>query len=243
MSETIDTRFVAADYSCDDRIVWTRLMQAYEEHVAVHACAEIRQGIDLIGLSSEIPAYHRIRCRILDLTGWTIVPVAGLVSQLDFADLLSQKKYPFSVIMRSPPEASFTIHPDIFHDWLGHMPMLTVPSYRQYLSAYAEAVQRYSDNARVLKALSRTFWFTAETGLVLEDGNVKVFGAAILTSVKELNHALASGTKRYPFDLKDIVRRRYSYRQLQRQYYVMNSLDEFSVLSACLGDVAAAVHR
>ena len=77
------------------------------------------------------------------------------------------------------------------------------------------------------KMLARLYWFTVEFGLLENAGNLKIYGAGILSSKMETSYALESPLPvRKPFDLLEILRMPYRYDQLQKNYFIIRSFDE-----------------
>jgi phenylalanine-4-hydroxylase len=81
-------------------------------------------------------------------------------------------------------------------------------------------------NDRQLEELGRLYWFTVEFGLVEEDGDVKAYGAGLLSSYGELEHAFSEEVERRPFDLDEVINHDYSYSDMQPVLYVISSYAE-----------------
>jgi phenylalanine-4-hydroxylase len=86
-----------------------------------------------------------------------------------------------------------------------------------------EAVQRVqSDDA--LRLLSRVFWFTFEFGVVEEQGELKTYGAGILSSFGELD-AFRNAAIR-PLDFGAMARVEYDITKYQPVLFVGRSMAE-----------------
>jgi phenylalanine-4-hydroxylase len=98
-------------------------------------------------------------------------------------------------------------------------------------STSAITLPRETDDA--LRLLSRVFWFTFEFGVVEEDGELKAYGAGILSSFGELE-AFRSATIR-PLDFAEMARVEYDITKYQPKLFVARSLTEvYDALEAFL---------
>jgi phenylalanine-4-hydroxylase len=58
----------------------------------------------------------------------------------------------------------------------------------------------------IIRAMARFFWFTVESGLMQEQGGVKVYGSALLSSHSEIEHCLHSGrVQQFPLRLEWVI--------------------------------------
>ena len=78
----------------------------------------------------------------------------------------------------------------MFHDVFGHAPLLSNNDYVVFFKALGDIGLRYIDNEQVITMLQRLYWFTIEFGLIHEGGNIKYYGAGIISSKSETAHAL-----------------------------------------------------
>ena len=92
-------------------------------------------------------------------------------------------------------------------------------------SATASARRR---PARIIDLLARLYWYTVEFGLIRTTQGLKIYGAGILSSAKEVGHAIGGdGVERLPFEAAKVMRRPYEIDKLQNTYFV---LDDFRQL-------------
>lgn len=89
---------------------------------------------------------------------------------------------------------------------------------------FGDAASRAKDKKQI-RILGRLYWYICEVGLVREQGNVKAFGAAILSSISEI--ANYSEARQVPFDLKEIAATPYDYgKNVQPTYFVAESAEQ-----------------
>jgi phenylalanine-4-hydroxylase len=65
-----------------------------------------------------------------------------------------------------------------------------------------------------------------EFGLVEEHGDVKAYGAGLLSSFGELEHAFSDKVERRPFDLEEVINNDFTYSDMQKVLYVIPSYAE-----------------
>lgn len=71
-------------------------------------------------------------------------PVAALISDKEFHTLLSNQRFPAASFIRIPEELDYLEEPDIFHEFFGHIPLLT---WRRYAD-FVERFGRFTLNVR-----------------------------------------------------------------------------------------------
>jgi phenylalanine-4-hydroxylase len=86
-----------------------------------------------------------------------------------------------------------------------------------------EATHRLADEEN-LRFLSRVFWFTLEFGVVVEDGELRAYGAGILSSYGEIDEF--RGMEHRPIDLVEMGTADYDITRYQPVLYRAESLDE-----------------
>src|SRR3546814_8127601 len=123
-------------------------------------------------------------------TGWRVVAVPGLVPDEVFFDHLANRRFVSGNFIRSPDQLDYLEEPDVFHDVFGHVPLLADPVFADYMQAYGRGGLR-SLQYGALHRLSRLYWHTVEFGLVREKGELRIYGAGIVSSRGERLFALA----------------------------------------------------
>ena len=130
--------------------------------------------------------------------------------------------------LRKREQLDYLEEPDLFHDVFGHIPLLADPMIADFLYGLARVAARYIDNENVIEALARLYWYTIEFGLVREGGEVKVYGAGILSSISETQFALSPAANRVPFNLDEVLATPYITDKFQEQYFVLDSMDQLA---------------
>ena len=162
----------------------------------------------------------------MKLTGWQVVAVPGLVPDNVFFDHMANRRFVAGNFIRRPDQLDYIQEPDVFHDVFGHVPMLADPVFADYLAAYGRGGNRALELG-ALKQLGRLYWYTVEFGLVREEGDLRIYGAGIVSSFAESVFALESDSpNRIGFDLKRVMRTDYRIDDFQQNYFVIPSYAE-----------------
>src|ERR671915_456191 len=113
--------------------------------------------------------------------------------------------------------------PDIIHEVIGHGHLLATPTFSELHRLTGEATHRLKDEEN-LRFLSRVFWFTVEFGVVVEDGELRAYGAGILSSYGEIDEFRDMELR--PIDLAEMGTAEYDITQYQPVLYRADSMDE-----------------
>jgi phenylalanine-4-hydroxylase len=213
-------------YSDEEQAVWRLLVERQSALAQRYACDEFLKGLESLGIGDTIPDFEAINDRLLPLTGWRLVGVPGLIPDAAFYDHLAHRRFPVTVWIRKREEIDYLVEPDLFHDFFGHVPLLTDPVFADFMQAYGRrAIDAGPEN---IDRLARLYWFTVEFGLIRTPKGLKAYGAGILSSAAEVKHAIeGEGVERLPFDPAMAMQRPYEIDKLQPTYFV---LDDFRQL-------------
>jgi phenylalanine-4-hydroxylase len=212
------------DYSAEDQAVWRLLVERQTALAKQFACAEFLQGLETLGIGNGIPDFDAVNARLEPLTGWKVVGVPGLIPDAVFYDHLAHRRFPVTVWIRKRSELDYLVEPDLFHDFFGHVPLLGNPVFANYMQRYG---QRAMEAGAHIDLLARLYWYTVEFGLIRTADGLKIYGAGILSSAKEVRHAIEGDVERLPFEAARVMRRPYEIDKLQNTYFV---LDDFRQL-------------
>ena len=94
------------------------------------ACEAFLEAKARLELSrAGIPDFADLSGRLSAMTGWRVVPVAGLIPDDVFFDHLANRRFPAGAFIRPEAELDYLEEPDVFHDVFGHVPLLANPVY------------------------------------------------------------------------------------------------------------------
>jgi phenylalanine-4-hydroxylase len=213
-------------YSDAAQQVWRTLCDRQTRLTERLAHRSYLDGVAALGLLDRIPDFDEVSAALRRLTGWEIVAVPGLIPAEPFFDHLANRRFPVTNWLRSPEELDYIVEPDMFHDFFGHVPILTQPVFADFMQMYgrkAEAVIAAGGG----EMITRLYWYTAEYGLMREPGQpLKAFGAGLMSSFTELRFAVESPDAHHvPFDIETVMRTTYEIDKFQRAYFVLPSFD------------------
>lgn len=222
---TIDQSWDSYDATEHNR--WDRLFQRQTALLPGRACNEFVTAMQSLRLSAGgVPHFGRLSDRLEKLTGWRVVAVSGLVPDEVFFEHLANRRFPAGAFIRPEHQLDYLQEPDVFHDVFGHVPMLAVPSFADYMQAYGEGGLR-ADGLGVLPNLARLYWYTVEFGLLNTDQGLRIYGAGIVSSNTETRFALENDSpNRLGFNLKRLMRTEYIIDDFQQSYFVIDNLQQ-----------------
>lgn len=220
-------------YSDDEHAMWQALLARQAKQTPNRACVEYLQGLDKLNLPpTRIPQLQDIDEVLQATTGWQTAAVPALISFGKFFKLLANKSFPVATFIRRFEDMDYIEEPDIFHEIVGHCPLLTHPAFATFNETYGKLGLTATKEERGF--LARLYWFTIEFGLVGSSiESRRIYGGGILSSPSETVYALSNEPKNQPqnrpeyraFDLLDVLRTPYRIDQIQPIYYVIDELD------------------
>ena len=219
-------------YSPAQHAVWKTLFLRQQQLLGGRACREFAQGMRALPIDEQgIPDFRRLNEALSSSTGWEIVAVAGLVPDEVFFQLLASRRFPAGNFIRHADELDYLEEPDVFHDVFGHVPMLMHPVFADYMQAYGRGGLR-AQRLGKLQELARVYWYTVEFGLVLENGQLRIYGSGIASSSAESVFAIEDPSpNRVRFDLERVMRTEYRIDDFQETYFVIRDMDELLELA------------
>lgn len=227
-------------YSDDENAMWQALLTRQAKQIPNRACSAYIEGLEKLNLpSTHIPQLHDIDEILQATTGWQTAAVPALISFGKFFKLLANKRFPVATFIRRFEDMDYIEEPDVFHEIVGHCPLLTHPAFAAFNETYGKLGLDASKEERWF--LARLYWFTIEFGLVgSHPDNRRIYGGGILSSPSETIYALngsdtlqQSNHQQQPqnqpehraFDLLDVLRTPYRIDHIQPIYYVIDDLD------------------
>jgi phenylalanine-4-hydroxylase len=174
------------EYTAEEDGVWQVVSRELGRKHERYACRAYREGARAVTLPTErVPQLREVDARVHGLTGFHIQPVPGLVPTREFYGSLAGRTFLSTQYVRHHSVPFYTPEPDIIHEIIGHANMLGNPVFADlYEAAGAASLRATSDAA--LDFFSKVFWFTLEFGVVWEDGELRAYGAGLLSSYGEI---------------------------------------------------------
>lgn len=211
----------------EDHWVWDTLFARQKTLLHDRAVREFEEGLDVLSLSrSGIPDFDELNEKLSARTGWSVVAVPDLVPDEIFFQHLAERRLPVGNFIRSPKQLDYLGEPDVFHDVFGHVPLLAQPAVADFMAELGQlGLKAIELNA--IDRIARLYWYTVETGLALEGGELKIYGAGILSSFGETHYCLESAKPhRLKFNLKRVLRTGYRADEYQQCYFVIDRFED-----------------
>jgi phenylalanine-4-hydroxylase len=189
-----------------------------------YACREFLDGKEALGLPVDhVPQLEDVSDRIEPMTGFRYRPAAGLVPLRDFYGALADHSFWATQYVRHHSVPLYTPEPDVLHEVVGHATMLADPVLADLYELAGKASLRCR-TAEELERFSKVFWFTVEFGVVMEEGELKAYGAGILSSYGEIDEFRDMELR--PLDIAEMGTTDYDITHYQPVLYRAESLDE-----------------
>ncbi|KAL3315165.1 hypothetical protein Ciccas_006212 [Cichlidogyrus casuarinus] len=226
---------------------WSTVFDQLTALFKTHACKEFNHIFPLLAENcgyrrDNIPQLEDVSNFLKDCTGFTVRPVAGLLSSRDFLAGLAFRVFHATQYIRHDTMPLYTPEPDCCHELIGHVPLFADPDFAKFsqdlglasLGASDEDVKKLatvSVNQRNFFWLAclqtcdirHCYWFTVEFGLCREGKELKAFGAGLLSSFGELEYCLSDKPKRLPFEPSVTAETPYPITEYQPVYFVAES--------------------
>jgi phenylalanine-4-hydroxylase len=213
------------EYSPREQRVWRYVAEELEDLHQKYASPFYLRAKKDLGITTErIPQLSEMNRRLKELTGFRLAPIEGLVETRGFLSWLSYRVMLCTQYIRHHSQPAYTPEPDIVHESIGHIPMFTNPNFADFSQFIGHGARLATD--KQLEELGRLYWFTVEFGLVEHEGDIKAYGAGLLSSFGELEHAFSDEVERRPFDLEEVINTEYSYSDMQPLLFVIPSYAE-----------------
>jgi phenylalanine-4-hydroxylase len=211
-------------YNEDEQSVWRTVCRELQDKHERYAVREYCEAKVAVGLPTDhIPNLDDLTALLEPISGWHYLPAAGLVPLKQFYRSLADRLFYSTQYVRHPAVPLYTPEPDIIHEVIGHGHLLATPTFGELHRVAGDAARRLQDDEN-LKFLSRVFWFSLEFGTVIEDGELRAYGAGILSSYGEIEEF--RGMDHRPLDIVEMGTSDYDITAYQPVLYRAESIQE-----------------
>ncbi|MBD1398750.1 phenylalanine 4-monooxygenase [Pontibacter sp. JH31] len=217
-----------SSYTPENHQVWAILYDRQIHNLPGKAVPEFLEGLEKVGFSRDrIPDFAEVNSKLKPLTGFEVVAAPGIVDDALFFQLIANKQFPATVWVRTMQQLDYLEEPDMFHDVFGHVPLLTIPVYCDFLAKLSEMALGHLDRPDIIDRLTRIYWYTIEFGLFRQPGQqAQIYGAGILSSVGESNLSVSEESVKFDFDVQHILDTGYIKETFQSQYFCISSFEQ-----------------
>ncbi len=215
-------------YTAEDHQVWQILYERQMPNLPDKATQAYLEGIKSVRFeATKIPNFDGVNEVLARTTGWKIHVVPGLIPAREFFELLRTRNFCATTWLRKMHELDYLEEPDMFHDVFGHIPLLTNQSLCDFVVRLSEIALKHLDNQDAVDAIARLYWYTIEFGLIQEANGLRIYGAGILSSKGETEHALFSEQPaRYPYNPRIIMQTPFIKEHYQEQYFIIDNYEQ-----------------
>ena len=214
----------AVEYTEDEQNVWRTVWEHLDPLHEKYACRAYRECSDYVSLDRErIPQLGGVNAVLRRTTGFTMKPVAGLVSDRTFLGHLGRGIFLATQYIRHSSRPLYTPEPDVVHELIGHAATFCHPDFARLNRLFGKAADAADDER--LARIARLYWYTLEFGVCREGGALKVVGAGLLSSFGELGRFETASELR-AFDPDAIASTKYDPTDYQKTLFVADSFEE-----------------
>ncbi len=174
------------DYTEAEHEVWRIVCRELAPKHVKYACREFQEAAAALQLPVDhIPQLDEVTAGLKPLTGFEYHPAAGLAPLREFYGSLGDRIFHSTQYIRHGAMPLYTPEPDLIHEVVGHGNLLASPRFAEIKRQAGLAAQRVETD-EALQFLADVFWFTLEFGVLREEGEVRAYGAGILSSYGEI---------------------------------------------------------
>lgn len=229
------------DYTDKENATWKHVsetLMGLQDSFSCEAYLEGRTRLDLP--IDRIPQLDEVSRRMEEATGFMLAPVGGLLDKAEFLPMLRHKVMRSTPYVRHHAYPFFTPEPDIIHELRGHAPMFMHEPFVELSVQIGEAahVAVQAGNDELLDTIGLYYWYTVEYGLIMEHGELKIFGAGSNGGIQDLLRSVDPTVEKRPFSLEAIRSLSIDYDAPQEIFFVAEAYEQVVEIAQQLAALA-----
>jgi phenylalanine-4-hydroxylase len=212
------------EYTEAEHDVWRIVCRELAPKHAKYACRDFQEAAAALKLPTDrIPQLDEVTAGLEPLTGFEYHPAAGLVPLREFYGSLGDRVFHSTQYIRHGAMPLYTPEPDLIHEVVGHGNLLASPRFAEIKRQAGVAAQRVETD-EALQFLADVFWFTIEFGVLREEGEVRAYGAGILSSYGEIEEFRGADLR--PLDILAMATQEYDITKYQPVLFCADGMGE-----------------
>jgi phenylalanine-4-hydroxylase len=211
-------------YTDEEQDVWRLVSSELARKHRTYACRDYVEASERLRLPTDrVPHLDEVSAALEPLTGFRYHPAAGLVPLREFYEAFCRGVFYSTQYVRHHSVPLYTPEPDAVHEIIGHANQIACPRFAALYRLVGDATRRI-ETREALEYLSRVFWFSMEFGVVREDGEIRAYGAGILSSYGEIEEFRACEMR--PLDVHAMGTQDYDITHYQPVLYLADSIGQ-----------------
>ncbi|MBT2383063.1 phenylalanine 4-monooxygenase [Streptomyces sp. ISL-11] len=195
------------EYSEAEHATWRAVHAALAGAHREFACRAVLEAGEAAPIPADhVPQHAEVGAALRRLTGFDLTLAGGFVENRRFLGSMEDGYFHAVQFVRHPAIPLYTPEPDVIHDVFGHGIHLSSNRFADLYRLFGRTAARLG-TGEALDLLSRVYWFTLEFGVMAEDGAVKAYGAALLSSYGELGRLDRCEIRE--LDVREMIRTHY----------------------------------
>lgn len=206
--------------------IWGSLYKAQLSQIKQYACSDYLLGFEQLELPADhIPSLGHLNDRISPRTGWRVERTnVRYTDAVPWYHKFKQRIFLITDYMRSWEELAWTPEPDMFHDIFGHLPYMTLPHYTALQEMFAPAFLAANDKQR--EDIKRLAWFSTEFGLIREAGEMKIFGAGLISGRAEMENVIHGNVPILDYTIENVINYDKAVWEHNKILFIIDSIDQ-----------------
>ena len=213
-------------YSDEEHAIWATVCRELAPKHERLACRAFNEAKARLALPADrVPQLDEVSAGLEPLTGFRFHPAAGLVPLDEFLGSLGDGVFHSTQYLRHPSAPLYTPEPDIVHEVVGHGNLLADPEIAD-VKRLAGVAARRCETPEALQYLADVFWFTIEFGVIWEAGELRCYGAGLLSSFGEIDEF--RGAEVRPLDFHEMATLEYDITHYQPILFACDGMGELT---------------
>lgn len=213
-------------FSAEDDKVWALLYQHQYPEVQKHAHPLYLDGLQKLNITADrVPDFNQMNQFLMDTVGWELLSTdVQYTDGQTWFEHLADRKFLITEYIRDMDSLDYTPLPDIWHDVFGHLPFMVHPEYADYLQEFGRRAIEFTVEQRGAGGLGSLWWYSVEFGMMPVDGEMKAFGAGLMSSYEEMQRAMNGTVELVPYSIDVVGKVPPSPHEMHTKLFVIDSM-------------------